>query len=186
VKLEGLRVFLNKMKIIELNSNQIITLNDYPIHNEHILKIFFKVYKEGYGKMIPPCPVIDKSLVIPLFNKKLKTLFHKFEKENSEAKYFLLDGSHKTTAATLTNKKIKTIIFENNNDIKEAKRLADIGKLLNFTLPKTMKENIIILKNHFLKKQIFQTVKEKTKRMMKEKVIPPYMIRNLKKLSYSK
>jgi hypothetical protein len=163
------------MKIKELNPNQVITLNDYPIHNEHILKIFFKIFNDGYGKIIPPCPVIHKSFVIPIFDKKLKEKFKKFEKSNSQAEYFLLDGSHKTTAATITNNKIKGLIFQDNKDIKEAKRLADIGELFNFTLPKTIQENVKILNSHFLRKKGFQTVEEKTKRMIKEKIIPSYM-----------
>ncbi|MDD5331431.1 MAG: hypothetical protein PHE43_01230 [Candidatus Nanoarchaeia archaeon] len=166
------------MKIKELNPNQIITLNDYPVYNEHILKIFFKIFKEGYGKIIPPCLVIHKKLVIPVFNKNYNLKFKEFEKINLKAEYFLLDGSHKTTAATLTKNKIKVMIFENNKDIKEAKNLADIGELYNFTLPKTIKENIEILKKHFYRKKGFQTVENKTKRMIKEKAIPRYMIRS--------
>ncbi|MEN9626610.1 MAG: hypothetical protein RL557_938 [archaeon] len=169
------------MKIKELKPNQIVTLNDYPLHNVHVLKIFFKIFKEGYGKMIPPCPVIDKELVVHSFDNKLKIMFNRFEDKNPQAHYLLLDGSHKTTAATITGNKIKAMIFESDKDVEEAKKLAEIGELFNFTLPSTLKENINILKDHFKKKNEFQTVEEKTKKMIEEKKIPDYMIKYYRK-----
>jgi len=40
------------MKLKELSPDQIITLNDFPVYNGHVLKIFFKVFKDGYGIII--------------------------------------------------------------------------------------------------------------------------------------
>jgi hypothetical protein len=39
------------MKIKEHNPEQIITLNDYPVHNELILEIYYHIYKESCGKI---------------------------------------------------------------------------------------------------------------------------------------
>ena len=119
------------MKIKELNPSQIVTLNDFPVYNEHILKIYFKIFKDGYAKIIPPCPIIDKKMVISGFDENLNRLFKEFEKKHSKTEYFLLDGSHKTTAANLTGNKIKVMIFENDKDIEEAKKLVDTGDLFS-------------------------------------------------------
>lgn len=165
------------MKLKELSANEIITLNDFPVHNEHILKIYFKIFKDGYGKMIPPCPVINKKPVIAGFDEKLKKLFREFERKHPTTQYFLLDGSHKTTAANLTGNKIKVMIFENDKDIVEAKSLVDAGELFSLALGNSIRGEIKAFKKHFTKKKGFQTVEEKTKRMVKEKVIPDYMIK---------
>jgi len=170
------------MKLKELHPNQIITLNDFPVHNEHILKIFFKIFKESYAKMIPPCPVMHKRLIITSFDKKLLVEFKEFEKKHPKAEYFLLDGSHKTTAANLTGNNIKVMIFETNKDIQEAKKLVNVGELFSLMAGDTIKKNADDLKEHFTKNRGFQTVEEKTKRMVKEKVIPKYMIKYYKGL----
>lgn len=164
------------MQIKQLNANQIITLTDFPVHSEHILKIFFLVYRKKCAKIIPPCPVMDKSLVIPYFSGKLKDIFSKFAIQNPQAKYFLLDGSHKTTAASLTRSKIAAMIFRNDNDIKKAKKMVKTGELFSLTVANTIAANAIELKNHFNKNKVFRTVEQKTELMVKKKVISPYMI----------
>jgi len=163
------------MKFIKLAPNQIITLNDFPLYNEQILKIYYSVYKNGCGRIIPPCPVIHKNLVRHIFNKSLKLKLEKFEKKNPKAEYFLLDGSHKTTAACLTNNKIKAMVFKSDRDIIEAKKLVEIGKLFSLTVGKTIEDNIDILNKHFRKRPYFETVEEKTKKMIRKKSILPYM-----------
>ena len=170
------------MKIKELSADQIITTNDFPVHNEHILKIFFKVFKEGYGKMIPPCPILEKKVMVSGFDEKLKKQFKEFENTHPKAEYFLLDGSHKTTAANLTGNKIKVMLFENDKDIQEAKELVKIGELFSLMVEDTIKKDVKEMTQHFTKKKGFQTIEEKTKKMVKEKVIPDYMIKHFKDL----
>jgi F0F1-type ATP synthase alpha subunit len=165
------------MKLKELNANQIVTLNDFPVHNLHILKIFFKVFKEGYAKMIPACPIMHKKLLTSGFDENLKKQFMEFEKKHPKAEYFLLDGSHKTTAANLTGNKIKVMIFESDRDIEEAKELVEIGELFSLATEDTIKDIIKGLGKHFTKKPGFQTIEEKTEKMVRGKVIPSYMIK---------
>ena len=106
----------------------------------------------------------------------LKT-FEKFEEKNYLAKYFMLDGSHRTTALTLAGCKIKAIIYEKDEDIGEAKKLVATGQILeNGTLNYTLKENCKILNKHFKEKQYVMTVKQKTKKMVKEKILPKKII----------
>jgi len=164
------------MQIKQLEANQIITLTDFPVYNEQILKIFFLVYRKKCSKIIPPCPIMDISLVAPYFSGRLKIIFSKFISQNPQVKYFLLDGSHKTTAAALAGTKIAVMIFKNNQDIREAKKMVKTGDLFSLTVADTIKDNAIELKNHFNRKKYFQTVAEKTKLMAKKKVIPQYMI----------
>lgn len=119
---------------------------------------------------------MDISLVAPYFSGRLKIVFSKFASRNPQAKYFLLDGSHKTTAAALTKTKIAVMVFQNNQDIRKAKKMVKAGDLFSLTVDDTIQDNAIELKNHFNKKKYFQTVEEKTKLMAKKKVIPQYMI----------
>jgi len=87
------------MKYKLLRPNQIITLRDYPLYNQHILRIYFRIFSKNQGKILPPCPVIHKSSGIPLVNgkdaksKKYNALLNDFLDKNPHAEYFLLDGS---------------------------------------------------------------------------------------------
>ncbi|MFH0836908.1 MAG: hypothetical protein V1870_02150 [Candidatus Aenigmatarchaeota archaeon] len=83
---------------------------------------------------------------------------------------------YRTTAATLTKNKIRTMVLENYNDVKKAKKLAAKGELIQFYVKHTIKEEIKDLINHFRKKPYFQTVEQKTKQMIKKRVLPKYII----------
>lgn len=170
------------MEIKELSPSQIVTLNDFPVHNEQCLKIYFRIFERGHGRIVPPCPVIHKSTGIPLIKgsgrriEKYNQTLTNFLKRNTQAEYFLLDGSHRTTAATLCYKKIPVLVFESNKDIITAKKLVETGELFSLTTGNTIEDVITILQQHFLKTLIFETVTEKTERMVQEKVLQKYMI----------
>lgn len=178
------------MKIKELNPSQIVTLNDFPVHHEQCLKIYFRIFESGHGKIVPPCPVIHKSTGIPLIKgsgrriEKYNQTLTNFLKRNTQSAYFLLDGSHRTTAATLCNKKIPVLVFESDKDIITAKKLVQTGELFNLTTGNTIEDIITILQQHFLKTLIFETVAEKTKRMIQEKVLPKYLIDSYSKRKF--
>lgn len=164
------------MQLIKLLPNQIITLNDFPVHDEHVLKIFFRIYQKKCGMIVPPIPVMHKDLVVPYLNGKLKHAFSGFCKRNPNANYFMLDGSHRTTAATLAKCRIKAMVLRNGQDVEEVKKLAKIGELFHFYLKDTIKDIIQELIGHFRKKPFFQTVKQKTNKMVSKRKIPKYMI----------
>ena len=165
------------MKEKELLPEQIITLNDYPVHNERILELYFRIYKNGCSKIVPFCPVMHKEIVLKFLDTDLINKFKEFESNYPQAEYFMLDGSHRTTAATLTKSPIKSIIIETDQDLIKAKSMIDKGDVLsNDIVEKNIKENCLILNNHFKEKPFFQTVKEKTEKMIKEKVIAKYLI----------
>ncbi len=161
------------MKLKLLSPDQIVTLTDFPVHNEQILKIFFRIYQKGYGKIMPPCPVLHKSFVS--FSGKLQETFEEFVARNPQAEYFLLDGSHKTTAAALTGSKINVMVFETDKDIKDARAMVEVGELFSLAVESTINDGIKDLIKHFDRTPYFQTVQEKTLRMITEKVIPRYM-----------
>ena len=60
------------MKIRNLKPNEIITTRDFPVHNLDILKIYFRICKEGHQKILPPTPVIPLSVGLPLLSGKDK------------------------------------------------------------------------------------------------------------------
>lgn len=159
------------MKTLEVNADQIITLNDYPVHSEKVLIKYFNKCKEGEKTAL--VPVVKKDFVKKYFNKSLLAKFAKFEKENPLVEYFMLDGSHRTTALTLAGCNIIITIYENDKDIKKAKKLVSTGQILeNGTLDYNLKENYEILNKHFSEKPYFMTVRQKTEKMIKENVLP--------------
>jgi len=159
------------MKTIELNPNQIITLNDYPVHSDSVLSEYYKKCK--LGEDVPFVPVIRKEIVRKYLDARLHEEFERFEHQNPVAEYFMLDGSHRTTALTLAGCKISAIVYETDSDIKEAKKLVATGQILqNDTLDHSLEENCKILNRHFREKPYFMTVKQKSEKMRREKKIP--------------
>ncbi len=169
------------MQMAKLSPNQIITLNDFPVHNEHVLKIFFKIYQNKCGKIVPPVPIMHKNLVLTYLHGNMKNKSNEFYKRNPNCNYFMLDGSHRTTAATLTKKKIKVMVLQHGQDVQKARKMVETGELFHFYLKDTIEDIVKELIAHFRKTGFFQTVEQKTKRMVIEKVIPLYMIEYYKK-----
>ncbi|MBT4349252.1 hypothetical protein HOD19_00515 [bacterium] len=165
------------MKKISLQAEQIMTTNDFPVHNEQVLKIYFKIAKAN-PELLPVTPVIHKSLGLSVLGEKVQNFFEK----NSELEYIMCDGSHKTTALTLTDNPINAMLLESDNDIKEFKALIDSGEIFSFACSDSIKEILKDKAEHFAEAEFFQTVKSKTDRMVDEKVIPQYMIDFYKKI----
>ena len=169
------------MQIKKLSPEQIITLNDYPVHNEQVLKIYFHIFKRA-PSIICSVPVIHKSSGLPFLKGKTRraTKYNKkllaFLRTHPSAEYFLLDGTHRTTAAALTHHKIPVMIFQKDKDIKTAQKWVTEGKLISLTTGKTVNNCLDILQKHFRKTGTFQTVSEKTRKMIKEHILPKYMI----------
>lgn len=158
-----------------MNPDQIITLNDYPVHSDDILSEYFNKCK--FGEEVAFVPVIEKEIVRKCLDEELFKKFVGFESKNPEAKYFMLDGSHRTTALTLCGREIRSVIFETNEDIIEAKMAIVTGRILeNGILDCSLEENCKILNDHFKEKPYFMTVEQKTEKMVNEKVIPQDMI----------
>jgi len=175
------------MKYKLLRPNQIITLKDYPVFNEHILVIYYRIFVKNQGKILPPCPVIHKSLGIPFVNgkdiksKKYNMLLKNFLKKHPQAEYFLIDGSHKTTAATLSHKLIPTVAIEDDKDLAEAKKLIKTGEFFGwYSVENSIKEVFDALAKHHFETRKFLTVEDKTKLMVKNKYVPNYMISSFK------
>ena len=172
------------MTIKKLNPDQILTLTDYPVHNGQILKLYHRMFWKGSPALVPPTPVISiekGQLRLDATGKKAKdynVLLESFLKSHPKVKYCLLDGSHKTTAAALCKKKISAMIFTSDKDIREARKMVELGELFSLSAAKTnkFKDAIDIVRNHFFNNPHFETVQEKTYRMVKDKVVPEYMI----------
>lgn len=170
------------MKIKNLKPNEIITTRDFPVHNEQILKIYFRICKEGYQKILPPTPVIPLSVGLPLlpvkdkksndYNKKIK----EYIRSNKKIKYLMIDGSHKTTALTLAHKPVHAMILKTDEDIKEVKDLIKEGEIFGINKITTIKGELKAMAKHLKPAKFFETVEDKTKRMVKKKVVPRYMI----------
>lgn len=169
------------MRIKKIKPSEIITTKDFPVHNEHILKIYFKVCKTDPG-ILPLTPVISLSKKIPFsktkdkkskdYNKKLKGFLEK----NKRVKYLMIDGSHKTTALTLTGNDINCMIIEKDEDIFEIRQLIEAGEVFSLSSEDTIKDILNEMENHFKTAKFLETVESKTLRMINKKVIPKFMI----------
>jgi len=175
------------MLLKKVTPEQILTLCDFPVHNEHVLKMYLHMYRKGQGKIVPPCPVLPIALW-PRNSfgetKKAKAcnkMFKDFIVSHPEVVYVVLDGTHKTTAATLAGAKISVAILRSDKNIKEMKRLAEKGEVFSFLGEDSIKATIEDLSKHFLRFGRFETVAEKTNRMVAEKVVPKYMIREYRR-----
>lgn len=165
------------MKTKTLRPNQIITLNDYPVHCEEVLLEYYSKCKQG--DEVPFVPVIRKDVVKKHLDGRLLEEFEKFEKQNPEAEYFMLDGSHRTSALSLAERRIPVIVYEIDEDITEARKLVETGKILqNDTLEYSLEENCKILDRHFRRKPYFMTVEQKTGKMLEERILPEVITSN--------
>jgi hypothetical protein len=159
-----------RMKRIVLTGGQVITLNDYPLHSPRVLRQYLD--KCTAGEDLPLVPVIHKDVVRPHFKGELAAIFREFEELNPAAMYFMLDGSHRTTALMLAGRQIHAVVYEMDGDIVEAKAAVKEGLILeNATLDYTVEENCEILVRHFTERPYFMTVQQKTDRMVKERII---------------
>jgi hypothetical protein len=162
------------MKKIDLNPHQIITLNDYPVFSVSHLKKYFRRCRLGN---LPLIPVIKKNIVKKHLNQELLRVLHVFEKANPKAEYFMLDGTHRTTALTIVGRQISVLLYENSKDITRARELLAKGLILeSATLNYSLEKNCEVLANHFNQKPYFMTVEQKTRKMVEETVIPKNMI----------
>jgi hypothetical protein len=170
------------MKVKEIKPSEIITTKDFPVHNTHILKIYFKICQKD-SQILPATPVIPLSTGLPLLNgktvkeKEYNKRFKEFIKHNRKIKYLMCDGSHKTTALTLTHHKIHAAILKTDKDVSDFQKLVEVGEILSFAGKNTIKEILFEKADHLKTAKFFETVTDKTQRMVKEKVIPSYMIK---------
>jgi len=153
------------MKKILILPEAIITSNYYILHSVKHFREYIKLYKSKKRRLIPPVPVIPAPLVTRKFNAILKEKFNKFKKKHQKAKYFLLDGSHRTTAAYITNNKISAIVIEKRSDVSKAIKMWKSGKLKQWRLGDAMEKIVGDLVTHFNKKPRFHTVNEKANKL---------------------
>ncbi|MBN2393164.1 MAG: hypothetical protein JXR84_20710 [Anaerolineae bacterium] len=161
------------MKTIALTPHQMITLNDYPIYSIETLRLYFSRCQSGQA--LPLVPVIHKAIVRQYFTPELSGKLETFEQANPLATYFMVDGSHRTTALALTGRKIDAIVYATDADIVEARRLVDTGRVLNnATLTYSLAENCMILRQHFQERAYFMTVQQKTEKLIRDNYIAHY------------
>jgi hypothetical protein len=169
------------MQILQIKPDHILTTHDFPVHNEHILKMYFKMARHS-AQLIPPTPLIRVSLQTLLLpenfpnairhNQAIKVYLEK----HPEIGFVMLDGSHKTTALTLTHNLIHALVAENDDDLQAIFKMVDDGELFGFCNPKTITETILEVAKEQSRSTDFHSISSKTLRMVEEKVIPQYMI----------
>jgi hypothetical protein len=156
------------MKKLRLEPDQIIALNDFPLYNKEIFMDYLVKCKQK--NPIPLVPIIKKEHVKKLFRNELLKIFKDFEQENPKSLFFLLDGSHRTTAWAITSDKIQAILLDGDKDIKKARELVAKGQVLrNAIFDHSFEENCRILFRHFSQKPYFITVEQKTKKLKTQK-----------------
>ena len=161
----------DSVRTIELRPDQIITLNDYPLYSNDVLSRYLDRCRMGGDLAL--VPVIGKDIVRAYFGAELSRVFAEFEEQNPAAAYFVLDGSHRTTALTLAGRSIAAAIYETDTDIGEARGLVAAGQILeNGTLDLTVAENCEVLNRYFSEKPYFMTVQQKADKLIEDNHIP--------------
>ncbi len=166
------------MEYKELSPIQIITTRDFPVHSAEVLGRYFGIYQNDNEDQLPPIPLIHRNLVTPHFKGMEWDLLQKYLKQNPQAEYFLLNGSHRSTSANLTRHMIKGMLLGTEDDIRLANQIRFRGEIYEHRLHDTIIGNIRELVDHFSGTDKFQTVQQKTDRMVNERVIPDHMIRH--------
>lgn len=165
------------METITLTPHQIITLNDYPIYDVEMLRLYFSRCQSEQA--LPLVPVIRKAIVRQYFTPELCAKLEAFEQAYPPATYFMVDGSHRTTALTLAGHKIDAIVYTTDADIVEARSLVVTGQVLdNATLLHSVAENCVILRQHFQGSACFMTVQQKTEKLIRDNYIAHYGLLN--------
>jgi len=163
------------MKTTELDPDQIITLNDYPLYSNDLLSNYLDRCRAGED--LPFVPVISKDIVRDYLSADLSKAFAEFEETNPEAGYFMLDGSHRTTALAISCRAIAAVMYETDGDIDEARGFVVTGQILeNATLDHTLAGNCEILNRYFEEKPYFMTVGQKAEKLIRENHIPAQML----------
>lgn len=164
------------MKYIAVQPAEIITTRDFPVYSSAHLASYFEMYKKGSENLLAPVPLIELQQFLPYFAKQELTVLNTFLTQNPNVRYFLMNGSHRTTCANLTKKPIQGMILESNDDIVVARQLKSNGQQYEHGLLDTIDENILEMVAHFKGTDKFETVEHKTQRMISERVIPYEMI----------
>ncbi|MBU1017489.1 hypothetical protein KKA33_00490 [Patescibacteria group bacterium] len=166
------------MKFKELSPTQVITTRDFPVHSAEVLERYFEIYRNGNGDELPPVPLIHRNLVTSHFEGTDSALLQEYLRQNPRVEYFLLNGSHRTTSANLTGHVIKGMLLGAKEDIQMASQIRFKGEIYEHGLHDTIIGNVIDLVEHFSGTDRFQTVQQKTDRMVNKRVIPGYMIKH--------
>lgn len=167
------------MIYLALNPNEIITLRDYPLHNKHILEIYFKVFMKGQGETLSPVPVIDLSPMIhQLQGYARHCMFKDFIPQHPLTHYFLVDGSHRTSAAALADKQIPAVLISTDYDLRMAEQHIESGDFIGWNKPeKSMDDLFRSLAEHHKLTTRFMTVEEKAMMLIKNRDVPNYILK---------
>ncbi|MEK7528860.1 MAG: hypothetical protein AAB592_03755 [Patescibacteria group bacterium] len=160
------------MRSVDVHPEEVITTRDFPVHNAEVLERYSAMLRDGDDQGIPPVPLVEVELFLPHFDEPEITLLREFLIEHPDVKYFLLNGSHRTTAANLTRRAIRAVVLEALGDIVTARRMTFNGVPYEHGLLDTIDANIRDLVVHFRGTKAFQTVQEKTAKMVEERAIP--------------
>ena len=99
---------------------------------------------------------------------------------NTRIRVFIIERTHPSsryaTSRKTQTKKIHAIILETDEDIKEVKELIKTGEIFGINKLNPIKKKLKLLAKHFKDAKFFESVENKTERMVKKKVIPKYMI----------
>lgn len=169
------------MEFKELDPTQVITTRDFPVHSAEVLKKYFEIFRSGGGRNLPPVPLMHRDLFIPHFEEPESAVLQEYLRQNQQAEYFLLNGSHRTTSANLTRHTIKGILLRTEEGIRKASQIKFNGETYQHGLLDTIVGNIKDLVEHFRGTEMFQSVQQKTDRMTDERIIPQHMIEYYRK-----
>ena len=160
-------------EIRSLGPAQIITLNDYPLYDLAAFFTYERMIRSD--ERIPYVPVIPTDLI--RFEGALAARFEAFTRSHPNARFFMVDGSHRTTALSRMHRPIEVVIYRSDADIESARAAVAQGLVNeNGSLECTFDENVALIIEHFERTGRFMTVEEKTQQLMHEGFIASFSV----------
>ncbi|MFC1787924.1 hypothetical protein ACFLZY_01755 [Patescibacteria group bacterium] len=156
-----------------LESSQLIAMIDYPpLHSPEAYTSYLEKFKSGIK--VEPAIVVPSELVINDLKKKrnrystYQESLQDFLTKHSNAKYFMLGGKHRSSAATILNLKIPCLVVSNDADVTRIHSLMKNGHLTGTSsVGRDFDDTVQELEDHFFEHKRFWTMEEKTQ-VMKE------------------
>ena len=160
------------MKEHILQPEEILFAENLDDINLNTLKIYYRIFEEGYSEIVPP------SIVIP---KKYMNFeeFEEFYAKNPNVNYFLIDGHHKNLASALCRTPIKALEIEHDGDLDYIKRLVYRGVLFNWNIEgenlEDVRHNFVNHLYYNVRIKNFASLEETTRDFVFDKRNPSYM-----------
>lgn len=165
-----------------IRPSQMIGMVDYPpLHSPEALRTYYAKFSSGQS--VEPTAVIPVTIALSYFAnltrfRTYKLLLEDFLAKHPDARYFMLGGKHRSTAAFLAGKMVPVIVVSNDNDVSSFLELRSKGKITGTSdVDSNLERTLASLEEHFFGNPKFWTMEEKAQAMIANGDIPLELIK---------